>query len=72
GVLKKPRLKRQSIQPIMLRTFVSKHMKAARDKVKISPILSKALTSGGVRKAIRKIKVKCSKDKEGIVLVEKA
>jgi ribosomal protein L31E len=72
SLLKKPLRKRRGAQAGILRAFVAKHLKAASDKVKISPNLSKALASGGKRKVAGKVKVKCSKDKEGVVLVEKA
>ena len=71
-VLKKPRMRRQGIQSRVLRDFVSKHMKAPIKLIKINTKVAEQLTHGGDRKTIGKIKVKCSKDKQGLVLVEQA
>ncbi|GEM_PF-3298242 len=66
------RMKRHKRHASVVRKFAAKHMKAEHDKVKIAANAAMALTKTGKNKMLRSLKVKISKDKEGIVLVELA
>ncbi|HIH20255.1 TPA: hypothetical protein HA244_03225 [Candidatus Micrarchaeota archaeon] len=71
-LIQKPRMKRHTRSPNVVRTFAAKHMKVAMDKVKLEPKVWESLSRSGRAKVPAKLKVKMSKDKEGIVLVELA
>ena len=55
-----------------VRNFASKHLKTEGKKIKIDNKIATFLSRGGRKNLFAKLKVKVSKDKEGIVLVELA
>ena len=65
-----PRWRRTPRAIRMLREFVKRHMKA--EGVIISEELNEFIWSRGSKKPPRKVRVKCSKDKEGVVEVRLA
>lgn len=71
-LLHKTRMKRHVINTKAVREFAAKHMKAAITKVKIAANVVERLSRSGRNKLPIKIKVKASKDKEGVVWVELA
>ncbi|MFH1056424.1 MAG: hypothetical protein V1717_01350 [Candidatus Micrarchaeota archaeon] len=56
----------------VVRNFASKHLKTEGKKIKIDNKVATFLSKGGRKNLFAKLKVKISKDKEGIVLVELA
>jgi large subunit ribosomal protein L31e len=69
---KKPVYSRTNYAARILRKFVSRHLKTELKKVKISGKTNSVLRGAGGRSPLKSLKVKASKDKEGIVLVEPA
>lgn len=67
---KKPLTSRANYAVRLLRSFVSRHMNVSEEKVLISPSVNQELFKQGSKNPIKRVKVKASKDKEGIVLVE--
>lgn len=59
----------------ILRSFISRHMKASEEQVKIGNDVNSLVWAKGIQKPPRKIKVRAKKDKDGNVevsLIEKA
>jgi len=67
-----PRKKHSPRAVRMIRIFVMKHMKADSDSVKITNEVNEAVWSRGIEKPPRKIRVRVTKDAEGIVTVRPA
>lgn len=53
----------------LLRRFLARHMKTEEGKVRISSRLNELMWSGGMAHPPRKVRVKASKDNEGVVSV---
>jgi len=68
GARNTPRYKRTNKSVRVLRAFVEKHMKT--EKVLIGPMLNGLLWENGIKNPPGKVKVDCTKDKEGTVRVE--
>ncbi|MEM3393750.1 MAG: 50S ribosomal protein L31e [Candidatus Methanomethylicia archaeon] len=62
-----PRNKRTPRAVRFIRSFLAKHMKS--DKIIITPELNEILWARGIQKPPRKIRVRVTKDSEGIVKV---
>ena len=74
GWIKTPYYKRVKKSVKILRLFIAKHMKVEErdvDKVKLNPWLNHELNFRN-EKALNKVKVKCKKYDDGIVMVELA
>lgn len=70
GVGTKPRQKRAKKAIIVLKEFIGRHMKAETpDSIYVHPEVNKKIWGRGIRKPPRKIKVRTTKSKEGIVRV---
>ncbi|MFH0835774.1 MAG: 50S ribosomal protein L31e [Candidatus Micrarchaeota archaeon] len=69
GAYSKPRIKRGNKASSLLREFVSRHMKVDAKNVKIANEISCVLNARGCKKPPKKIAIRVSKDKEGIVEV---
>ncbi len=67
---KKPENKRASYAVGLLRAFVSRHMKAHPSAVFIAPQANEAINARGSRRPPKSLKIKASRDKEGMVLAE--
>jgi|TARA_B100002003_G_scaffold176853_1_gene164715 large subunit ribosomal protein L31e len=73
--LKAPKYKRSKKAIIALKQFVAKHMKAAEDSegkafVKIERSANMAIWKDGIKNPPHHLKIKATKDKEGVVRVE--
>ncbi|MEM4254708.1 MAG: hypothetical protein QXR53_00060 [Candidatus Norongarragalinales archaeon] len=66
------RMKRYKRHGPTVRAFAAKHFKTGEKNVKIENKVSIALSKAGRNKMLSSLKVKISKDKEGLVLVELA
>ena len=64
-----PRQKRSPKAIRVLRAFVVKHMKVEEDSVRITNDVNEKVWSRGIEKPPRKIRVRVTKDSEGIVTV---
>jgi large subunit ribosomal protein L31e len=62
----KPSTKRAKRAVVILRSFVSRHMKVPEDSVSISSDTNSLIWRDGMKKPPRRIKVKVSKDKETV------
>lgn len=69
-VYSKPQQLRSNAAILELQRFMARHMKTDISKVKISLIVNNMIRKRGGGRPMKKIKVKATKDKEGIVLVE--
>ncbi len=67
---KKPHDMRANYAVRSLRAFVSKHMKAELGKIKISSEVNEFIRENGSRKPAKLVKVRATKDKEGVVFAE--
>jgi len=67
-----PRNKRAPRAVRVLRSFILRHMKIDEDSLRISNEVNEHLWSRGIQKPPRKIKVRATKDSEGIVTVRLA
>jgi len=67
-----PRNKRTPRAIWLLRSFILRHMKIDEDSLKISNEVNERLWSRGIQKPPRKIRVRATKDSEGIVTVRLA
>lgn len=56
----------------VLKAFIKRHMKADEDSIVISNEVNEEIWSRGIEKPPRKIRVKVTKDKDGIVTVSLA
>jgi large subunit ribosomal protein L31e len=65
----KPRIKRGNVAARLLRAFAAKHMKTDLKNVKIANDVNSVINARGCRKPPKKIAIRVSKDKEGIVEV---
>ena len=65
----KPRAKRAKVAVKILRSFISRHMKAGEESVSISGAVNSAIWESGMKKPPRKLKVIANRDKEGKVKV---
>ncbi|MFH1258162.1 MAG: 50S ribosomal protein L31e [Candidatus Micrarchaeota archaeon] len=66
----KPLMKRGNAAITLLRRFLERHMKADEKKVKISLILNNIIRKRGSGRPLKKVKIKATKDKEGVVIAE--
>lgn len=66
------KMKRHMLSSPAVRAFAAKHMKTDERKVKLEPSITEHLSRSGRNRLPIKIKVKISKDKEGMVLVQLA
>jgi len=67
-----PRQKRAPRAVRLLRSFILRHMKIDEESLKISNEVNERLWSRGIQKPPRKIRVRATKDGEGIVTVRLA
>ncbi len=65
----KPRVKRAKVAVKLLRSFISRHMRAGEGSVSLSGAVNSAIWESGMKKPPRKLKVIANKDKEGKVKV---
>ncbi|MFH1471008.1 MAG: 50S ribosomal protein L31e [Candidatus Micrarchaeota archaeon] len=65
----KPRIKRAKIAVKILRSFISRHMKAGEESVSLSSAVNSAIWESGMKKPPKRVKVIASRDKEGKVSV---
>ena len=68
--LKAPKHKRAKKAVKALREFLSRHMKAELEDVKIGKWANQAIWARGIKKPMHKIKIKASKDEKGIIRAE--
>ncbi|MEK6953903.1 MAG: 50S ribosomal protein L31e [Candidatus Micrarchaeota archaeon] len=68
----KPQMLRGNRAIKLLRWFLARHMKTDEEKVKIALELNNLIRARGSGRPMKKVKVKATKDKEGIVLGELA
>ncbi len=68
----KPFTKRGNTAMRLLRAFCSRHMKTAEEAVRIDPSVADFVRKRGMKHPARRVKIKLSKDKAGIVLCELA
>jgi len=68
----KPRMKRHTSTAGVVRRFAAKHLKVSEEKVRMDGRVAEALSKSGRSRLLKKIKVKMSKDKDGLVLIELA
>ncbi|MFH1751230.1 MAG: 50S ribosomal protein L31e [Candidatus Micrarchaeota archaeon] len=66
----KPAMARANNAIKLLRRFLARHMKAEDGKIKIAEKVNNLIRSRGSGRPMKSIKVKATKDKEGIVLAE--
>lgn len=66
----KPQQSRGNMAITFLRKFLARHMKGAPEKIKISLILNNTIRKRGSGRPMKKVKIKATKDKEGVVLAE--
>jgi len=66
----RPECKRGNRAIKLIRGFLARHFKASEDKVKLNSVICEAVFARGSTHPPKKIKVKASKDKEGLVLAE--
>jgi large subunit ribosomal protein L31e len=70
GVGSKPRNRRAKKAVTVVKEFIERHMKAeGKESIYIHPDLNEKLWERGIRKPPRKIKVRTTKSKDGIVRV---
>ena len=67
-----PRNKRAPRAIRLLRSFIMRHMKIDEDSLKISNEVNEHIWSRGIQKPPRKIRIRATKDNEGIVTVRLA
>ncbi len=67
-----PRSKRGAKAVRVLRDFIRRHMKADMDSIKISNEVNEKIWARGIKKPPRKIRVRATKDSEGIITVHLA
>ncbi len=67
-----PRKKHSPKAIRMLRGFIERHMKAEEDSVRISNEVNEKIWGRGIEKPPRKIRVRVTKDAEGVVTVHLA
>ncbi|MBS7605174.1 MAG: 50S ribosomal protein L31e [Candidatus Bathyarchaeia archaeon] len=67
-----PRTKRAPRAIRLLKAFIKRHMKVEEDSIKITSEVNEKIWSRGIQKPPRKIRVRVTKDKEGIVTVHLA
>ena len=67
-----PRKKRAPRAIRLLRSFILRHMKINEDSLRISNEVNEHVWSRGIQKPPRKIRVRATKDSEGIVTVRLA
>ncbi|MBI5224236.1 hypothetical protein HY989_00020 [Candidatus Micrarchaeota archaeon] len=67
---KKPAMQRSNYAIKFLKKYLTRHMKAQEGNVKISLILNNFIRKRGSGRPVKKIKIKATKDKEGIVIAE--
>lgn len=68
----RPRTKRAPRAIRLLKEFIERHMKIEEDSIKISNEVNEKIWSRGIQKPPRKIKVRVTKDKDGLVTVHLA
>ena len=61
-----PTWKRSNKAIMVIREYLSKHMKVDEDKIKISSELNEAVWEHGIEKPPRKIRVKAVRSEEGV------
>jgi large subunit ribosomal protein L31e len=71
-VYAKPQQHRANAAIKVLKKFLARHMKTDIKKVKIALIVNNTIRKRGGGRPMKKVKVKATKDKEGIVLAELA
>lgn len=71
-IYSKPQQSRGNMAITFLRKFLARHMKGAPEKIKISLILNNTIRKRGSGRPMKKVKIKATKDKEGLVLAELA
>jgi len=67
-----PRQKRTPRAIRLLRSFILRHMKIDEDSLRISNEVNERIWSRGIQKPPRKIRIRATKDSEGIVTVRLA
>lgn len=67
-----PRTKRAPRAIRLLKAFIKRHMKVEEDSIKITNEVNEKIWGRGIQKPPRKIRVKVTKDKEGIITVHLA
>ncbi|MEM1586862.1 MAG: 50S ribosomal protein L31e [Candidatus Bathyarchaeia archaeon] len=65
----RPRTKRAPRAINLLKTFVKRHMKVEEESIRVAGEVNEKIWSRGIQKPPRKIRVKVTKDKEGLVTV---
>ncbi len=70
SVYSKPLMSRGNAAIKVLRKFLVRHMKGDEKKIKLTISLNNLIRKRGSARPMKKIKVKATKDKEGIVLAE--
>lgn len=68
----KPRSHSAKTAARLLKQFAAKNLKVEKTNVRIKTDLINVVQKRGAKKPLRKIRVKATKDKEGIVWIEKA
>lgn len=68
----KPKMKRGNAASTLLLDFLRRHMKSPAEKIRVSPALNDAIRARGSARPLKRVKLKATKDKEGIVLAELA
>ncbi|MFH1199615.1 MAG: 50S ribosomal protein L31e [Candidatus Micrarchaeota archaeon] len=68
----KPQMMRANNATRLLRALLSRHMKVPAGNVRIAPALNDSLRVRGSSHPPKKVKIKATKDKDGIVLAEPA
>ncbi|MEK6843532.1 MAG: 50S ribosomal protein L31e, partial [Candidatus Micrarchaeota archaeon] len=67
---RKPAMQRANYAIKFLKKYLTRHMKAQEGNVKISLILNNFIRKRGSGRPVKKIKIKATKDKDGIVIAE--
>lgn len=68
----RPRTKRTPRAIRLLKAFIKRHMKIEDESIKIANEVNEKIWSRGIQKPPRKIRVKVTRDKEGLVTVHLA
>ncbi|MFH1107201.1 MAG: 50S ribosomal protein L31e [Candidatus Micrarchaeota archaeon] len=66
----KPAMKRANRASRLLREFLCRHLKSPAESIRIAPALNEAVRAHGGARPLKKVKLKATKDKDGIVLAE--
>lgn len=68
----RPRTKRAPRAIRLLKAFIKRHIKVEEDSIRISNDVNEKIWSRGIQKPPRRIRVRVTKDKEGLVTVHLA